>query len=118
VTCRQSSRDESPARRRSSNNNNNNRDRDYKDDGVSSCSVYVGNLAYNVTSNNLEDHFTSADFTVVSATVLGESAGRSKGCGIVELESADDVDRAISELHDTDLNGRDIFVREDRGAFK
>jgi len=39
---------------------------------------------------------------------------RSKGCGIVEYKFAEDAAKAIEELHDTYLDGRQIFVREDR----
>mmetsp|Transcript_15996 Transcript_15996/g.40657 ORF Transcript_15996/g.40657 Transcript_15996/m.40657 type:complete len:154 (+) Transcript_15996:921-1382(+) len=40
--------------------------------------------------------------------------GRSKGCGIVEYTNAEDAQEAIRALHDTELKGRAIFVREDR----
>ena len=41
---------------------------------------------------------------------------RSKGCGIVSFTNARDAANAIRTLHDTDLKGRLIFVREDREA--
>jgi RNA recognition motif-containing protein len=40
--------------------------------------------------------------------------GRSKGCGIVEFATPDEAQRAITELNDTELMGRMVFVREDR----
>jgi RNA recognition motif-containing protein len=40
--------------------------------------------------------------------------GRSKGCGIVEFASADGAKQAVLTLNDTELLGRQIFVREDR----
>jgi len=40
--------------------------------------------------------------------------GRSKGCGIVEFTNRRDAERAIRDLHDTDLHGRPMIVREDR----
>jgi hypothetical protein len=42
--------------------------------------------------------------------------GRSKGCGIVEFADAAGARRAMAELSDTELGGRNIFVREDREA--
>lgn len=43
-----------------------------------------------------------------------EPGGRSKGCAIVEYETPQEAHTAIRELHDTELNGRMMFVREDR----
>ena len=40
--------------------------------------------------------------------------GRSKGCGIVEYSSADEARHAIAALHDTELQGRLILVRQDK----
>ena len=43
-----------------------------------------------------------------------EPGGRSKGCAVVEYETAQEAHAAIRDLHDSDLKGRLIFVREDR----
>ena len=43
-----------------------------------------------------------------------QPGGRSKGCAVVEYETAQEAHVAIRDLHDTDLMGRLIFVREDR----
>lgn len=51
---------------------------------------------------------------VAFARVMMGADGRSKGCGVVEYESADDAAEAIRTLHDSDLKGRAIFVREDQ----
>jgi RNA recognition motif-containing protein len=51
---------------------------------------------------------------VTRANVLASPDGRSKGCGIVEFSSAEGAQRAILTLNDTELMGRQIFVREDR----
>jgi len=74
--------------------------------------VYVGNLSYRTSWQNLKDHFKTIG-TVLYADVLTDHRG-SKGCGIVEYENKEDAARAISELTDTNLDGRKIFVREDR----
>jgi len=75
--------------------------------------VYVGNLSWDVTWKELKDHMSSTGCSVLHADVL-RSQGRSKGCGLVQFESADDVSKAILTLNDTELMGRPIFVREDR----
>lgn len=76
--------------------------------------VYVGNLSWDVSWQDLKDHMKAAG-RVLRADVMQDSAtGRSKGCGIVEFSSAREADEAIRTLHDSELRGRKIFVREDR----
>ncbi|DAZ99241.1 TPA: hypothetical protein N0F65_008108 [Lagenidium giganteum] len=75
--------------------------------------VYVGNLAYSVKWQDLKDHMKQAGH-VVHAGVLEEINGRSKGCGLVEYATFEEAQQAIQELNDTELDGRLIFVREDR----
>uniref|UniRef100_A0A7S4C666 RRM domain-containing protein n=1 Tax=Chrysotila carterae TaxID=13221 RepID=A0A7S4C666_CHRCT len=77
-------------------------------------SLYVGNLAWDVSWQDLKDHFKSAG-TVLHADVMMEAdTGRSKGCGLVVFANARDAENAIATLHDSELKGRQIFVREDR----
>lgn len=75
--------------------------------------VYVGNLKFEVSWQDLKDHMKQAG-RVLRADVMTDSTGRSKGCGIVEFASSSDARNAISTLNDTELDGRLIFVREDR----
>jgi len=83
--------------------------------GGGSTRLYVGNLSYGVTWKELKDHFKSIGH-VLRADVLEGSDGRSKGCGLVEYSNAGDAAHAIRTLHDSNLMGRLIFVREDREA--
>jgi len=55
-----------------------------------------------------------AGLEVVHADVLMGADGRSKGCGIVEFGDVDSAQRACAMLNDSELMGRQIFVREDR----
>eukprot|EP00308_Calcidiscus_leptoporus_P009492 CAMPEP_0119360924 /NCGR_PEP_ID=MMETSP1334-20130426/8375_1 /TAXON_ID=127549 /ORGANISM="Calcidiscus leptoporus, Strain RCC1130" /LENGTH=237 /DNA_ID=CAMNT_0007375833 /DNA_START=1 /DNA_END=714 /DNA_ORIENTATION=- len=75
--------------------------------------VYVGNLSYDTTWQRLKDHFRQAG-EVVHADVMQESSGRSKGCGLVTLSSPHEAALAIETLNESELDGRNIFVREDR----
>ena len=75
--------------------------------------VYVGNLSWESSWQDLKDHFKSAG-SVVHADVMVGSDGRSKGCGLVTFATAQEAQNAIAALNDTDLGGRPIFVREDR----
>jgi len=75
--------------------------------------VYVSNLPWSTSWQDLKDFFRQAG-KVVYADVMTEDGGRSKGCGVVEFETADEAQRAIDELHDAELDGRRLAVREDR----
>jgi RNA recognition motif-containing protein len=74
--------------------------------------VFVGNLSFSTTWKGLKDHMSTAG-EVAYADVI-QQYGRSRGCGIVEYKNVDDAKKAIETLHDTTLDGRTIFVREDR----
>ena len=51
---------------------------------------------------------------VVHASIMTTPDGRSKGCGIVEFATPEGAQQAVLTLNDTELEGRQIFVREDR----
>ncbi|KAK4051148.1 g-strand binding protein [Microbotryomycetes sp. JL201] len=75
--------------------------------------VYVGNLSYAVKWNDLKDFMREAG-NVVFAEIMMLPNGMSKGCGVVEYSNPEDAQRAIRDLNEQTLLGRQIFVREDR----
>ena len=79
-------------------------------------SVYVGNLSWDVTWQDLKDHFKQVGAVAHADVMVETGTGRSKGCGLVSFTNARDAAKAVRTLHDTDLKGRLIFVREDREA--
>eukprot|EP00927_Polykrikos_kofoidii_P052066 TRINITY_DN45832_c0_g1_i1.p1 TRINITY_DN45832_c0_g1~~TRINITY_DN45832_c0_g1_i1.p1 ORF type:complete len:589 (-),score=81.58 TRINITY_DN45832_c0_g1_i1:78-1754(-) len=84
---------------------------------VTSCHVYVGNLAYKVTEQDLEEVFKSCG-TITGLTLAtegGVEGARSKGYALLEFSSPDEAQRAVA-LHDTKFMGRPLLVREDRGS--
>lgn len=83
-----------------------------------STRVFVGNLPWNCTWRNLKDHFKGLSFNPTHADVLIGGDGRSKGCGIVQFGSVDEAQRCIQGCSDTEVMGRQIFVREDREESK
>eukprot|EP00292_Cryptomonas_paramecium_P014857 CAMPEP_0113683610 /NCGR_PEP_ID=MMETSP0038_2-20120614/13433_1 /TAXON_ID=2898 /ORGANISM="Cryptomonas paramecium" /LENGTH=138 /DNA_ID=CAMNT_0000603047 /DNA_START=35 /DNA_END=447 /DNA_ORIENTATION=- /assembly_acc=CAM_ASM_000170 len=88
--------------------------------GYSGNKVYVGNLAWSASWQDLKDHMRgpSQDLNVAHVEILTEASGRSKGCAIIEYSTPEDAARAISELNDVEFQGRQLFVREDREAGK
>jgi len=77
--------------------------------------VYVGNLPWRTSWQDLKDHFRQVG-EPIHASVFMDESGRSKGCGIVEFATKEEAMKAISTLNDTTIGetGRLIFVREDR----
>lgn len=74
----------------------------------------MGNLAWEITWQDLKDHMKSTGLEVVRATVLTTADGRSKGCGLAEFATAEEAAEAVRTLTDTEMFGRQIFIREDR----
>jgi RNA recognition motif-containing protein len=82
--------------------------------------IYVGNLAWSVTNEDLLELFGQHG-TVVSAQVISDrETGRSRGFGFVVMESDQDAETAIQALNQSLHNNRPLTVneakpREDRG---
>jgi RNA recognition motif-containing protein len=76
--------------------------------------LYVGNLGYSVTSEELQELFEQYG-QVRSAQVLSDrETGRSRGFGFVEMENDADADAAIQHLDGNDHQGRRLTVNEAR----
>jgi cold-inducible RNA-binding protein len=86
-----------------------------------SMKLYVGNLAFQTSSEDLQRLFEQAG-TVESASVVEDrETGRSRGFGFVEMSSLEEGQAAIQQFNGQDLGGRALNVneakpREDRGS--
>ncbi|MBA3334190.1 MAG: RNA-binding protein, partial [Acidobacteria bacterium] len=79
-----------------------------------STKLYVGNLSFGVTSEDLQEHFAQAG-TVESAKVVEDrDTGRSRGFGFVEMSTAEEGQAAIEEFNIQDFDGRNLVVNEAR----
>jgi RNA recognition motif-containing protein len=76
--------------------------------------LYVGNLAYSVTNEDLEGLFSQAGKVDSAVVVVDKFSGQSRGFGFVEMADSNDAARAIEEFNDTELKGRNIRVNEAR----
>ena len=84
--------------------------------------LYVGNLSFRVTSEDLQDCFTSAGTVESANVVFDRETGRSRGFGFVEMADEDSANNAIAQFNGQEYDGRNIVVnearpREDRGGF-
>jgi RNA recognition motif-containing protein len=76
--------------------------------------IYVGNLSYNSTDDDLRRAFEGFG-EVASATVVKDKAtGRSRGFGFVEMTSDEAAQAAIAALNGTEMDGRTLTVNEAR----
>ncbi len=75
--------------------------------------IYVGNLNWNMTSDDLQNLFSPYG-DVISAKIVTDkfNNNRSKGFGFVEMGDDEAARQAISNLNDTDVLGRKIVVNE------
>lgn len=74
--------------------------------------IYVGNLSFNTTNQDLNDLFGTIG-PVTSANVIEDrETGRSRGFGFVEMVEQADGEKAIAELNGKEVDGRELKVNE------
>ena len=76
--------------------------------------LYVGNLPYSASEQDLQDLFAGAG-TVDSVNMVRDMAtGRARGFAFVEMGTDEEAQQAISMLNDKDFGGRNLTVNEAR----
>ncbi len=76
--------------------------------------IYCGNLAYAVTSEDLQTAFEAYGEVTTASVISDRQSGRSKGFGFVEMTGDSEAEAAIEALNGTDLKGRAMRVNEAR----
>ena len=75
-----------------------------------SAKLFVGNLSFNITENDLQDAF-AAHGTVVEANLMMDRAtGRPRGFGFVTMSTPDEAQKAIAALNGSSVDGRNLTV--------
>lgn len=74
--------------------------------------LYVGNLAFSVSSEQLRSLFDPHGEVKEANLITDRSTGQSKGFGFVEMATDEGASKAIAALNDYDLDGRVIKVNE------
>lgn len=74
--------------------------------------LYVGNLSFNTTNQDLNDLFTEIGQVESSNVIEDRETGRSRGFGFVEMANQADGERAIAELNGKEVDGRALKVNE------
>ena len=78
--------------------------------------LYVGNLPYSATTEDLEALFSRVGKVESAAVVADKFSGRSKGFGFVEMADSNDAAAAIESLNESEFQGRRIKVAEARSG--
>src|SRR5438128_12023432 len=76
--------------------------------------LYVGNLPFQTTSDDLREHFGQAGNVESAQVVEDRMTGRSRGFGFVEMATPEEAATAIEQFNGKDLGGRNLTVNEAR----
>jgi RNA recognition motif-containing protein len=76
--------------------------------------IYVGNLAYSVTDDDLREAFAAYGEVSRASVIMDRETGRSKGFGFVEMPDDAAAESAIKALNDQPIGGRAVRVNEAR----
>ena len=86
-----------------------------------STKLFVGNLSFNTTENDLQDAFAAHGTVVESNLMMDRMSGRPRGFGFVTMSTPEEAQKAIAALNGAQLDGRALTVnvarpREERPA--
>lgn len=76
--------------------------------------LYVGNLVYECTDDELKSVFAQAGNVVSAAIIKFRDSGKSKGFGFVEMETEEAAQKALDTFNGQDYKGRKMIVSEAR----
>ena len=79
-----------------------------------STKLFVGNLSFNTTENDLQDAFAPHGTVLQVDLIVDKMSGRSRGFAFVTMETAEGAQAAIGALNGKNLQGRDLVVNEAR----
>ena len=77
---------------------------------VTSPRLYVGNLSFDATENDLSELFNGVGQVVTVEVVTHKQTQRSKGFAFVQMQSTEEAKRAVQELHDKEFMSRKLVV--------
>ncbi|KKU72374.1 MAG: RNP-1 like protein RNA-binding protein [Candidatus Beckwithbacteria bacterium GW2011_GWA2_47_25] len=72
--------------------------------------LYVGNLSYTVTTDQLKQHFSQAGTVTDAIVITDKASGRSKGFGFVTMSTPEEMQKAKEMFDGQDLDGRPLRV--------
>src|SRR3712207_3378985 len=79
-----------------------------------STKLYVGNLSFRTTSDDLQEYFGQAGTVTAANIITDRESGFSRGFGFVEMASEDEATAAVAMFNGQELDGRNLVVNEAR----
>jgi len=76
--------------------------------------LYVGNLPYQTTEQDLEELFSQAGTVDTVRVMRDQATGRARGFAFVEMATEADAENAVNTLHEKSFGGRNLTVNEAR----
>ncbi len=76
--------------------------------------LFVGNLSFNTTENDLQDAFAAHGVVTEANLMTDRATGRPRGFGFVTMSSPEEAQKAIEALNGATLDGRNLTVNEAR----
>lgn len=76
--------------------------------------LFVGNLSFNTTENDLQDAFAAHGTVTEANLMMDRTTGRPRGFAFITMSSAEEAQNAIQALNGADLDGRSLTVNEAR----
>ena len=72
--------------------------------------LFVGNLSFNTTENDLQDAFAAHGTVTEANLMMDRSTGRPRGFGFITMSTAEDAQKAIAALNGKEMDGRALTV--------
>jgi cold-inducible RNA-binding protein len=72
--------------------------------------LFVGNLSFDTTENDLQDTFAGHGTVLETNLLMDRMSGRPRGFGFVTMSTAEEAQNAINALNGTEVNGRSLTV--------
>src|SRR5206468_5707006 len=76
--------------------------------------LFVGNLSFNITENDLQDAFAAHGTVVEADLMMDRATGRPRGFAFITMSTPEEAEKAISALNGADLDGRALTVNTAR----
>src|SRR5881409_1217436 len=77
-----------------------------------SAKLFVGNLSFNITENDLQDAFAAHGTVLETNLMMDRATGRPRGFAFVTMGSAEEAQKAIAAMNGAVLDGRNLTVNE------
>ena len=81
---------------------------------IMSTRLYIGNLSYNTTENQLQELFAQHGPVTSVDLIMDKFSGRPRGFGFITMETKEGAEAAIQALNGKNVDGRDLMVNEAR----